>query len=87
MELNDVLPTLSSALVLMLKLAAPILLLSMLVGLVIAIFQAATQIHEQTLTFVPKLFVIVLVLLLVGNWMVNNLESFMDGIFEMMLNL
>jgi flagellar biosynthetic protein FliQ len=87
MELNDVLPTLSSALVLMIKLAAPILLLSMLVGLVIAIFQAATQIHEQTLTFVPKLFVIVLVLLLVGNWMVNNLESFMDGIFEMMLNL
>jgi flagellar biosynthetic protein FliQ len=71
----------------MIKLAAPILLLSMLVGLVIAIFQAATQIHEQTLTFVPKLFVIVLVLLLVGNWMVNNLESFMDGIFEMMLNL
>jgi flagellar biosynthetic protein FliQ len=59
----------------------------MLVGLVIAIFQAATQIHEQTLTFVPKLFVIVLVLLLVGNWMLNNLESFMDNIFEMMINL
>jgi flagellar biosynthetic protein FliQ len=87
MELNDVLPALSGALVLMVKLAAPILLLSMLVGLVIAIFQAATQIHEQTLTFVPKLFVIVLVLLLVGNWMLNNLESFMDNIFEMMINL
>lgn len=87
MDMTGILSALSGALILMLKLSAPILILSMLVGLVIAVFQAATQIHEQTLTFVPKLFVIVVVLLVVGNWMITNLQSFMDDIFAMMLNL
>ncbi|MGN1350209.1 MAG: flagellar biosynthesis protein FliQ [Anaerovoracaceae bacterium] len=87
MDMTGILSALSGALILMLKLSAPILILSMLVGLVIAVFQAATQIHEQTLTFVPKLFVIVVVLLVAGNWMITNLQSFMDDIFAMMLNL
>ena len=87
MEMTDSLSALSATLIMMLKLSAPILLLSMLVGLVIAIFQAATQIHEQTLTFVPKLFVIVVVLLVVGNWMLANLQSFVDDIFNMMINM
>ena len=85
--MTDSLSALSATLIMMLKLSAPILLLSMLVGLVIAIFQAATQIHEQTLTFVPKLFVIVVVLLVVGNWMLANLQSFVDDIFNMMINM
>lgn len=87
MDFSDSLSALSGALILMLKLAAPTLLLSMLVGLVIAVFQAATQIHEQTLTFVPKLFVIIVVLLVVGNWMLSSLEAYMDDIFALMINM
>jgi flagellar biosynthetic protein FliQ len=63
--------------------SAPMLLISVLVGLVIAILQAATQIHEQTLTFVPKLIAIGLVLLLTGPWMISQLNDFTERLFEM----
>lgn len=59
-----------------LMVAAPVLLVSMAVGLIISIFQALTQIQEQTLTFVPKVIAIVLVFLLLGSWMTNNLVEF-----------
>jgi flagellar biosynthetic protein FliQ len=59
-----------------LMVAAPVLLVSMAVGLLISIFQALTQIQEQTLTFVPKVIAIVLVFLLLGSWMTNNLVEF-----------
>ena len=51
----------------------PILIISLVVGLIISIFQATTQIQEQTLTFVPKLIAIILVLVLGGPWMLNKL--------------
>jgi len=57
------------------KLTAPILLPSLAIGLIIAMFQAATQINESTLTFVPKLIIIGLVLLIIGPWM---LQMFLD---------
>lgn len=57
------------------KLTAPILLPSLAIGLIIAMFQAATQINEATLTFVPKLIIIGLVLLIMGPWM---LQLFLD---------
>ena len=60
---------LHAGMIVLFKIAAPILLLSMVVGLLISIFQAATQIHEQTITFVPKLFFIGLVLFIAGSWM------------------
>jgi len=84
MEYADVLGALSTALTLMLRLVSPMLILSMIVGLIIAVFQAATQIHEQTLTFVPKLFVIVMVLLVTGNWMITNLTQFFNEICALM---
>lgn len=59
-----------------LKLAGPLLLVSIVVGLIIAIFQAATQIHEQTLTFVPKLLIIALTILLLSSWMYTNIRDF-----------
>ncbi len=86
MELADALAPLNTALIMVLRLSAPILLLSMLVGLVIAVFQAASQIHEQTLTFVPKLLVIIFVLIVTGNWMMSSLSEFMRQIFEFMVN-
>lgn len=65
------------------KLAAPVLLLSMLVGVIISIFQAATQIHEQTLTFVPKLIVIGLVLMIMGDHMMQTLVEFTQYIVQL----
>jgi len=64
------------ALVLALLLAAPALGLGLLVGLVISIFQATTQIQEQTLTFVPKIVAVLLSLLLFGSWMLTTLMDF-----------
>lgn len=72
---------LQGGLVVALKLTAPLLIVSIVVGLIIAIFQAATQIHEQTLTFVPKLFAIALVLLLLGSWMMTVMSDYVNQIF------
>ena len=70
-----------------LKLSAPMLIISIVIGLVIAIFQAATQIHEQTLTFVPKLLAIALLLLALGSWMIAVLGQYMESLFELMIRL
>ena len=65
------------------KLCAPMLLLSMSVGVLLAIFQAVTQIHEQTLSFIFKVTVVVLVLLVGGGWMMETLLDFSRSIFEL----
>lgn len=65
------------------KLAAPILLISMAVGILISIFQAATQIHEQTVTFVPKLLVITILLLLFGSNMLVAIQDYTRTLFSM----
>ena len=64
------------------KVAAPILVVSILVGLVISIIQAATSINEQTMTFVPKLIVIALVLIVFGGWMLQQMVDLVNRIFE-----
>lgn len=66
------------------KLGVPLLLVGMLVGLIIAILQAATQVHEQTLTFAPKVIVVALTLLALGPWMLNSLIDFTNNIFLLM---
>ena len=62
-------------------------MLSIVIGLVIAIFQAATQIHEQTLTFVPKVLAIALVLLVSGSWMITLLDDLVKKLFNLMAGL
>ncbi|HHY0048031.1 TPA: flagellar biosynthesis protein FliQ [Clostridioides difficile] len=64
--------------------AAPVLIVSLVVGLLISVFQATTQIQEQTLTFVPKLIAILLVVAIGGSWMLHTLISFTSEIFNMM---
>jgi flagellar biosynthetic protein FliQ len=64
------------------KVATPILLVSIIVGLVISIFQAATSINEQTMTFVPKLIAIALILILFGGWMMQQMVDLVNRIFE-----
>ena len=67
-----------------LKLGAPILLLTMVTGIMVAIFQAVTQIHEQSLSFILKLIVVVLVLLIGGGWMLETLLDFSRYLFTLM---
>ena len=66
------------------KLGGPMLILSMAVGVLIAIFQAVTQIHEQTLSFIFKLTVVILVLLIGGGWMMENLLDYAKELFALM---
>ncbi|MBU3634431.1 flagellar biosynthesis protein FliQ [Polynucleobacter sp. es-GGE-1] len=61
---------------------APLLLVSLLVGLIISVFQAATQINEATLSFIPKLLGILLTLLIAGPWMISVLVTYMRGMFS-----
>lgn len=65
------------------KMGGPILMISMGVGIVISIIQAATQIHEQTLTFVPKLIVIGVLLVTTGNTMLKALQEFTQYVFRL----
>jgi len=70
------------ALYVMLLLAAPLLLTALAVGLVVSILQAATQINEMTLSFIPKLLGIVTALVLAGPWMLSFYVDFVRRLFE-----
>ena len=74
MTTEQVMEVMKEAMLVAFEMAGPLLILSIIVGLIVAVFQAATQIHEQTLTFVPKLIVIAVVLLATGSWMLNTFE-------------
>lgn len=67
---------------LIIKSSAPILLVSLAVGLIISIFQTATSIQEQTLTFVPKIISIFLALMLMGNWILTQLTDYMTQLWS-----
>lgn len=83
MDTAQVTDLLRDAVGIALKLASPMLLLAMLVGVVVAIFQAVTQIHEQTIGFVLKLIVVVAVLLIAGGWMMDTLQDYTREIFSL----
>lgn len=82
MTIDDVTTIASTALFTIIKTAAPLLLTSLCVGLTVSIFQTVTSIQEQTLTFVPKVLSIFLVLMLLGSWMMNNMVGFMLSLWE-----
>ena len=87
MTQGDVLAILQDSLLVALKLAAPMLVASIAIGLVISIFPAATQIHEQTLTFVPKVLVIALLLIIMGSWMMTLMDDLVQRLFQIMTRL
>lgn len=62
--------------------AAPMLLSGLIVGLIVSIFQATTQIQEQTLAFIPKIIAVLLALVIFGPWMISRLVDFTNNIFE-----
>ena len=64
------------------KIAAPILLTALLVGFLISLFQAATQIQEATLSFVPKMIAVAIALLVTGNWVLSEMVDFTHSLFD-----
>lgn len=81
MTIDDVTAIASNALFTIIKCAAPVLLVSLCVGLIVSIFQTVTSIQEQTLTFVPKVLSIFLTIMLLGHWMLNNMVGFMENLW------
>ena len=77
MSVDVVVEIANQALFTVIKTAAPVLLISMIVGLAISIFQTVTSIQEQTLTFVPKVVSIFITLMVLGHWMLNNMAEYM----------
>lgn len=70
------------ALQVMLMVAAPMLLAALLTGLLVSIFQAATSINEQTLTFIPKLVVMFVVMILAGPWMLDLMTNYVIRLYS-----
>lgn len=84
---NMVMSVVKESLYTALIVGGPILILSLIVGLLVSIFQATTQIQEQTLTFVPKLITIAIILVVGGNWMLNKIISLTYKIINMIGNI
>jgi flagellar biosynthesis protein FliQ len=78
MDATQVLATGQQGLTMLLMVSAPVLLVVLVVGLLVSIFQAATQINEATLSFVPKVLATVVVLVVVGPWMVTTLVEYIQ---------
>lgn len=87
MTQGEVLAVFQEALLVAMKISAPLLIASIAIGLVVAIFQAATQVHEQTLTFVPKVLVIALMLIVLGSWMMTMMSDLINHVFSLMVTL
>ena len=83
MDTTQVMDLMQDAVGIAIKVSAPILLLSMVVGVVVAIFQAVTQIHEQSIGFALKLIVVITVLLMAGGWMLDTLKDFTYQAFQL----
>lgn len=67
--------------------SAPMLIIALIVGLFVSVFQAATQINEQTLTFVPKIVAVFLTLLVFGSWIIKIVLAFTVGLFDIIATL
>lgn len=87
MTQGQVIDILREALLVAMKLGGPLLLASILIGLIVAIFQAATQIHEQTLTFVPKVVVLAVMLIALGSWYITVSADYIKQIFTIIATL
>ncbi|MBR2131355.1 MAG: flagellar biosynthetic protein FliQ [Oscillospiraceae bacterium] len=85
MTISVVNEILHETLMVALKLAGPILVSCMLVGIVIALFQAVTQVHEQSLGFIMKIVVVILFLFIGGGWMLQTLQEYTYHVFELMV--
>ncbi len=83
MSQGDILRIMQNAIFLIIEVSAPALLAGLVIGLVVSIFQAMTQINEQTLVFIPKILGILLAIVLLGGWMMTRLTEFTTGLYGM----
>ncbi|WP_407371251.1 flagellar biosynthesis protein FliQ [Carnobacterium sp.] len=82
-----VLDIIREAFMIMITVAGPTLIIALVIGLIISIIQATTQLQEQTLSFVPKILAVIVSLIVFGNFMLNSLVGFTQKIFEMIAEL
>ncbi|MBQ9936044.1 MAG: flagellar biosynthesis protein FliQ [Lachnospiraceae bacterium] len=82
MTTGEVVDIASKAIWIIIECATPLLLVSLIVGLIISIFQTVTSIQEQTLTFVPKILVMFLMIILTGDWILNNILAFIQELWS-----
>ena len=82
MTIDDVVQICNRGLYVICITAAPVLLVSLVVGLIISIFQTVTSIQEQTLTFVPKVLAIFFSIIILGHWMLNNMVEYMTELWS-----
>ena len=82
MTIDDVIQICNRALVTICITAAPVLLVSLIVGLAVSIFQTVTSIQEQTMTFVPKVLAIFIAIIILGHWMLNKMTEYMIGLWS-----
>ncbi len=87
MDQNTVVTLVGQAIVLVAKLAGPILVATLVVGLGVSLFQAVTTVQEFTLTFLPKLVVVALILTVAGHWMVSELVDYTEQLYQSIPNL
>ncbi len=80
--LSDINTIMNSALFMVIKMSLPVLLTSMCIGLFISIFQTVTSIQEQTLTFVPKVVGVFIMIMLIGNWMLTELSGYIVSLWS-----
>lgn len=80
--LADINQIVSEALMLIIRMSLPVLLTSMIIGLVVSIFQTVTSIQEQTLTFVPKVIGVFIMIMLMGNWMLTELSGYITNLWS-----
>jgi flagellar biosynthetic protein FliQ len=82
MTQDDVVNLVVDAMTVSLKIALPVLLVALVVGLAVSIFQAVTQIQEQTLTFIPKVVAMAVVIVIAGPWMLGQIVSYTQNLYE-----
>ena len=82
MSIDTVIDIARETVMIILKVSAPMLLASMVVGLIISVFQTITSIQEQTLTFVPKVIGVFVMIMLIGNWMLTELSGYINMLWS-----
>lgn len=82
MTTDDVVKVGRDALYIIIKTSAPLLLVSLVIGLIVSIFQTVTSIQEQTLTFIPKILGVFIMIMILGHWMLNTISGFMIDLWS-----
>lgn len=82
MTIDEIVAIANSALYIVIKTSTPVLLVSLIIGLLVSIFQTVTSIQEQTLTFVPKIIGVFVAIMFLGHWMLNEMTDFMVDLWS-----